>query len=278
MIQLIRNENEDNLISISDDYKSLFFDLKYDFGYSYYLIQLQRKLFPDENFENSISINGSNFKDNNNILINYNLDEIIFSPNYVIIGYINLKLEYSTTNLIFKNEEAFKLYGTAFCSNFQNPMNLKSTIQFNCIENNDNKSYKVISPISEPGVLETQLKKYTNVTTLNIIRVDFENDCQDIYNNIDKLEDVFINLYFPLNLNKNEIKVLYNNDESLVIKNNIEIENNTFDYTLIPFYIKKENIKNNGIAEIFYQNNKIKSIYIGYSIAKLPTLINRFLE
>ena len=154
-------------------------------------------------------------------------------------------------------------------------MNLKSTIQFNCIENNDNKSYKVISPISEPGVLETQLKKYTNVTTLNIIRVDFENDCQDIYNNIDKLEDVFINLYFPLNLNKNEIKVLYNNDESLVIKNNIEIENNTFDYTLIPFYIKKENIKNNGIAEIFYQNNKIKSIYIGYSIVKLPTLINR---
>ena len=157
-------------------------------------------------------------------------------------------------------------------------MNLKSTIQFNCVENNDNKSYKVISPISEPGVLETQLKKYTNVTTLNIIRVDFENDCQDIYNNIDKLEDVFINLYFPLNLNKNEIKVLYNNDESLVIKNNIEIENNTFDYTLIPFYIKKENIKNNGIAEIFYQNNKIKSIYIGYLIVKLPISINRIFK
>ena len=131
LIEYNRNENEDNLISISDDYKSLFFDLKYDFGYSYYLIQLQRKLFPDENFENSISINGSNFKDNNNILINYNLDEIIFSPNYVIIGYINLKLEYSTTNLIFKNEEAFKLYGNAFCSNFQNPMNLNQ--QFNLI-------------------------------------------------------------------------------------------------------------------------------------------------
>lgn len=70
LIEYNRNENEDNLISISDDYKSLFFDLKYDFGYSYFLIQLQRKLFPDENFENSISINGSNFKDNNNILIN----------------------------------------------------------------------------------------------------------------------------------------------------------------------------------------------------------------
>ena len=45
---------------------------------------------------------------------------------------------------------------------------------------------------------------------------------------------------------------------------------------ILPFYIKKENIENNGIVEIFYQNNKIITIYIGYSIIKLPTLINRF--
>ena len=44
---------------------------------------------------------------------------------------------------------------------------------------------------------------------------------------------------------------------------------------ILPFYIKKENIENNGIVEIFYQNNKIISIYIGYSIVKLHSLINR---
>ena len=44
---------------------------------------------------------------------------------------------------------------------------------------------------------------------------------------------------------------------------------------ILPFYIKKENIENNGIVEIFYQNNKIITIYIGYSILKLSTLINR---
>ena len=44
---------------------------------------------------------------------------------------------------------------------------------------------------------------------------------------------------------------------------------------ILPFYIKKDNIENNGIVEIFYQNNKIITIYIGYSIIKLPTLINK---
>ena len=44
---------------------------------------------------------------------------------------------------------------------------------------------------------------------------------------------------------------------------------------ILPFYIKKDNIENNGIVEIFYQNNKIITIYIGYSILKLSTLINR---
>ena len=44
---------------------------------------------------------------------------------------------------------------------------------------------------------------------------------------------------------------------------------------ILPFYIKKDNIENNGIVEIFYQNNKIISIYIGYSIVKLHSLINR---
>ena len=44
---------------------------------------------------------------------------------------------------------------------------------------------------------------------------------------------------------------------------------------ILPFYIKKENIEKNGIVEIFYQNNKIISIYIDYSIVKLHSLINR---
>ncbi len=273
LLKYNKDNNEDNSLIISDDYKSLLIDITYEFGYSYYLTQLERKTYIDETIENATSIHGNNFT--NDTIIYYNLDDISFEPNYIVVGYIHSKFDYSTSKLVFINENAFLEYGSAFCYNIKNENNLKSTIQFYC-EQYNSTSYNIISPINEPGILKTQLKKYTKEGQLNIIRFDLENDAQDIYNDIGLLDNVFLNFYIPNNDNNdNNINILYN-DKEINKSENVNIEDNNFDYKLVSFIIDSEDIKEDGIANIKYGNNSIKNISISYSNLVLPTLINNY--
>ena len=257
-------------------YNNLYFSLyiSYEFGYSYDLYKLEREIFSDEFIEkDDLILEGNNFSDKT--IINYTLDNIIFEPDYIFLGYINNNFYNSETKLIFKNNESFNLYGNAFCINEHNDLNLKSTNQFNCIKN-DNKSYFIKSLITEPGILKTQLKQYTKEIELNIIRFDFENICQDIYGDKNILDDVNLYFYVPKN-SSNNLTLKYNGNE--IKKNdNININVNPFNYTLVEYNIENKNILESAILEIYFNNKFINNFSIGYSTIKLPTLVNKYFK
>ena len=259
--------------SFNISYNNLYFSLyiSYEFGYSYDLYKLEREIFSDESIETDYLILEGN-KFSNKTIINYTLDNIKFEPDYVFLGYINNDFYNSETKLIFKNNESYNLYGSAFCINEHNNLTLKSTNQFNCIKNDNESSYFIKSPISEPGILKTQLKQYTKEIELNIIRFDFENICQDIYGDKNILDDVNLYFYVPKNASNNLI-IKYNGN-IIEKNNNININNNPFNYTLVAYYIEKENILESAIVEIYFNTKSVFNFTIGYSSIKLPTLVN----
>ena len=257
---------------ISDDLSTLIYLFPFDFGNSYKLASIEGETLFDEKEINLIKELDLSIK-------NHTLDHITFEPNYTIVGYFNSKYYYTETQLIYKKKNP-DLFNGCFCNNKENNYNLKSTLQFECVKDLSNEeyyNYSIISPINEPGIIETNLDKYYDTAKLTVIRYDIDNVCQDIYGYTELLDNIFIKLYIP-KYTSNLLKVYYN--EKLQEKEKLEIEENEnyLDYTVSLYIIPNNSIYESGEIIINYNNTNVANISVGYTNTKLPTLINNYFK
>ncbi len=232
------NAESDMKINLNE-YNTLYILLKYDIGYKWTALKLERRIFEDENIQTAISVNYDlNWK------LFDKLDEIHFDPDVIVLKNSAIISSNFSTKLIFESIEKNNLYGKQFCYNYdENNLTIhgNATKTFYCESSKDN--YKIIRLNDEnsifPGYLSTQLNQFTNVTKLKIFKIEVLNNCQsNIFGLDENLEDATINVYFPIDLNKT-VSVEYN---GINIEENKKalIYNNPFDYTFKTFIVSRD--------------------------------------
>ena len=130
----------------------------------------------------------------------------------------------------------------------------------------------MIESNAKPENFITQIRGSTSPGKLKVIRLDFQNECQQLYGQF-KPQDAILDFYIPIDGNKT-ITIKYNN-VSYPHNSNLKIDKNPFDYTLKNFIIPGNKIIPNGIAEIWYDGKNIYNFTITYSNVVLPPLIQR---
>ncbi len=233
-------------------------------GYFYYADKIQRILYEIEKIKEPI--NAYYYFENGEIVIPP-LDQIYFEPDYIFIGYkdsFNLKRPI----LHFENGEKAQKYYPIFCSNIQDNnaiFTYEVTRTFECELLIGNTI--IIKPfsITEPGIISTQIRRFTTYATLKVIRIDVENECQNIYGYDKNKENVFVHFYIPKMINLS----LFNTGKYKL--KSVPIQKNPFDY---EYRYITTNEGKEGSIPVSYKDFSF-SINYYYSSYSLPSLGQR---
>ena len=267
------NSESDKKLNLNED--TFWILIKYERGYNWTALRLERRIFEDENIQIAASVYYDLKWKFNDIL-----DKIYFDPDIIVLkNPAILSSNYFSTKLIFENTDANNKYGNQFCYNY----NGYATKTFNCTNSIDNyKNIKLIDGDSPyPGYLPTQLIQFTNVTKLKIFKFDVLNYCQsNIFGAYDNLENATINVYFPIDGNKT-VSVKYNGID-IEENNKALIYHNPFDYTFKTFVVSRDLIKDESntekLAEIYYDNSIIATMKLTFANVVIPPFIQRHLS
>ena len=265
-----RNVRFSNYGKLEYDGNTIFFDYLNTKGEFFKVLKLERTLFEDEKINKAEHLNYI-IPNPENVYCD-RLDNIYFYPDLIVTGNLDTN-NYPSTKLYFVSSDAIYRYGSSFCGSsiYTTP------VKFNCFDYNYDSSYyrshnyysmKLLS--SEPGFIKTRLRYHTEEATIRVINVEFENYCQNIYGQSKNLDNAIINIYYPKE-NKN-IKITYNGND-LRKNEKIEIEKNPMDYNFESYVIPPNEIIQEGIATISYDNQVIGSKKITYSNTIIPTII-----
>ena len=249
-------------LSLSNNILSSNIPKKY--GYNTSAINIKRKLYELETIYNAKEYEYY-FYENQSKMYEILLPFVYFDPDYVLTGNTHTPIpdEKRTTTLSVQG-----INPVHFCRNYYPEYSCLATRCFYCHTNNQPK----IESNAKPENFITQIRGSTSPGKLKVIRLDFQNECQEIYGQF-KPQDAILDFYIPIDGNKT-ITIKYNN-VSYPHNSNLKIDKNPFDYTLKNFIIPGNKIIPNGIAEIWYDGKNIYNFTITYSNVVLPPLIQR---
>jgi hypothetical protein len=278
-----RDSNNETDIKLLLDNNILEVNILYKRGIIYTAIKLERKLFEDEN----IQFADDPYKFLNEQINQETLEKIYFEPDFILLENQDFSSSHFRTKLVFQNEKSRSDYGYRFCTTFYDYYERAATFRFECISDNDN--YKIVELPREgdnsftedlyPGYIDTELVGYTIKAKLKVIKIEIVNKCQNnIFGDRNNLEDVIINVYYPIDGNK-KITVKYDNSYNNGISKNdkVKITNNPFDYTFESFAINKDYLEQNRKVEILYDDQIVGTFNVDYANVIIPNFLQSLL-